>query len=128
MASAEIAIWNIRDRRNVRNKNRMIDEYIDNLPFSDIKKEYLKKIYLNKGNVSFWKEGTDKIFKDFISLENELDRIYNMLSNDFKNRHGIMDDQKMLEFKKELISHAIDKNRSLSRRYKLYLKKYYKII
>ena len=36
MASAEIAIWNIKDRQNLKNKDKMINEYIDNLPFSDI--------------------------------------------------------------------------------------------
>ena len=47
---------------------------------------------------------------------------------DFKNMYGNVNDHKMLELKKKLISHAIDKNRSLPKRYKLYLKKYYKII
>lgn len=128
MTSAENAISNIRERRNVRNKNRMINEYIDNLPFSDIKKEYLKKIYLNQGNFSFWKEDTDQIAADFISLENELDRIQKMLYKDFKNMYGNVNEHKILELKKELISHTIDKTRLLPRRYKLYLKKYYKII
>jgi hypothetical protein len=138
MAQAEINIWNINPSKQIPTKNddpnsiyQRINKYIDELPFSSVKKSYLKKIYLGLPQPPFWKPSNEKISSDFMALQNELSTVQDMRESEFvskyTNNYPNINSTKMLNIKKDIIMKLINSSQ-LDKRYKNYFLKYYKLV
>ena len=105
MAEAEINIWNINPSKKIPQKDsdiyQEINTYIDKLPFSSVKKSYLKKIYLGISQPPFWKHINDKISSDFMTLESKLSTIQDMRESEFSSIY--QNNYPTKHFNKELI-------------------------
>jgi hypothetical protein len=138
MAQAEINIWNINPSKQIPTKNedpnsiyKRINKYIDELPFSSVKKSYLKKIYLGLPQPPFWKPSNEKISSDFMALQNELSTVEEMRESEFVSKYSKnypnINSTKMPNIKKDIIMKLINSSQ-LDKRYKNYFLKYYKLI